>query len=272
MMTDKNRDLMIRSLTQHGVTVHDKQKFTNIIRNYGYNEVVSQYIGLFANKIKTKQGVDFQDIFDRYQLDQQLKNVVMISLQLFEQTFKVALTNALNDQSNSEGITHLFHESYQLQDGHIIRRGDLQARIRHIKKNYTEPFVGYRMQHHGEITPWVLIKELSFGVATNAFWLLDHKMQADILMQLFDHPTTNRQFEKFLNDLKIFRGRAAHNYRLLDFKCNHEFLYVTVLHDLSLLNNCDPHQFILQYFPSILAHYQAKHSGPVSSGLDQLLS
>lgn len=252
-------DSKINLLKKLGVTINDKTAFASTIMNYGYNEVVTQYLNLFRKSEAKREPIDFLDIQQLYQLDQSLKNVMMISLQLFEQTFKTALTNTISKQFDPDNLTQLFATEYQLQDGHVIRRGDLQARIRHIRQHYLEPFPGYRVQNNDQLTPWVLVKEMSFGVATNAFFLLAAKKQAQILDCLFKAQPSIRDFEKLLNDLKVFRGRAAHNYRLLGVKINQDYLYSTVLDDLALLNNQDPSQYALTHLQPILSHYLANY-------------
>lgn len=78
----------------------------------------------------------------------------MISLQLFEQSFKVALAEisflgknrqlAKNINPQTTHPQQFLKEKYLLKNGRVIRRGDIKSRIRHIKQNYLEPYDGYR--------------------------------------------------------------------------------------------------------------------------------
>lgn len=251
-MDDGKLLAQIKSLRAQGVTVNDPGYFTQQVRAYGYHEIVDQYLPHFAGQARS---VDFNDLADLYHFDQRLKNYMMVSLQLFEQSFKTALTRALPEGYQGE----LFKEAYRLGDGRVIRRGDLKSRIRRISQNYLEPVAGYRRLHNGEITPWVLVKEMSFGVATNAFFLLDGAIQAQVLSQVFKVPLTVVDFEKILADVRLFRRRAAHNYRLLGIKSAGGFLYQLVFQDLTLANNPDPVKYARKNFQDISSHYLRTH-------------
>ena len=258
----KNEDqdisaLRIDFLKGLGLTVNDKSFFKEKTTRYGYHEIVWQYL----DEPKLKYPTDFKDIYALYQLDQKLKNSIMVSLQLFEQTFKVALTNELIVQytrakaklikaEKYDEEPEIFNESYKLQDGSMIKRGDLKSRIRHIKKNYLEPFAGYN-HLHGHIEWWVLVKEMSFGVATNAFFLLNEDSQRRISKRVFKINLSITDFEKILSDIKLLRRRAAHNYRLIGIQTNGKYLYNQVLHDLALLTNQEPYEKAVQKFQDL---------------------
>lgn len=258
-MSKRTINDQIAMLNKQGISVQDRHLFTNAVRNYGYQEIVSQYFGYLREQTDNDIQIDFQDIYDLYQFDQRLKNVMMISLQLFEQTFKIALTRSIEDYFVINDLNGLFAEKYQLQSGRVIRRGDLKTRIRRIKQHFTEPFPGYKEQHEGNITAWVLIKEMSFGIATNAFFLLNGERQQVILDHLFKEPLSLNQFDKLLETVRAFRDRAAHNYRLIGVNIDHQPIYSEILQVLQKLNNVDPYQFALHQIKPIMKSYLVKY-------------
>lgn len=252
---------LIKLVNDHGVTVQDQKIFDQEIHNYGFHEIFDQYWPCFTSQsdddqLQFNRAVDFADIDALYHLDQRLKNIMMISLQLFEQSFKTALSEEIGDILH---LNELLKEAHQLPDGHIIRRGDLKARIRHIKHNFHEPYPGYNEEHHDQITNWVLIKEMSFGIATNTFFLLSHQLQEQILGQIFKDQMTLHDFEKFLDEIRTFRGLAAHNYRLISIKSGHQFLYSKIIDDLALLTNPDPYQLAKHQLQAIITSSISKH-------------
>lgn len=254
-------ETLIKLVNDHGVTVQNQKTFAQEIHNYGFHEIFDQYWPCFSSqndddKLQFNRAVDFADIDALYHLDQRLKNVMMISLQLFEQSFKTTLVRVID---NSQPLDQLLQESHQLSDGHIIRRGDLKARIRHIKRNFHEPYPGYKKEHHHQITTWVLIKEMSFGIATNTFFLLPHLQQEQVLRQIFNDPMTISAFEKFLAEIRTFRGLAAHNYRLINVKADHQFLYSKIVDDLALLSNPDPYQLAKSQLQATITDFLPKH-------------
>lgn len=267
-------DLRIDFLKSLGLTVHDQSFFKEQTKKYGYHEIVWQYLDHYfidpdSDELKLKHPTDFEDVYALYQLDQKLKNSIMISLQLFEQTFKVALTNEfvvrytkaktkLIEAEKFDEEPEIFGKSYKMLDGNVIKRGDLKARIRHIKNNYLEPFEGYT-HLHGQIEPWVLIKEMSFGVATNAFFLLGKDSQQRILKRVFKIKLSITDFEKMLSEIKLLRRRGAHNYRLIGIKKDDQFLYKLVLQDLSLLKNQEPSERAAHDLSKICEQYLQKY-------------
>lgn len=276
-MLDEDKDIIdlrIEFLKSIGISIKDRQFFEMKTQNYGYHEIVWQYFDHFfidpeSDDLKLKHPTDFKDIYTLYQLDQKLKNSIMVALQLFEQTFKIALTNELliqYAQAKSKLIEaekfdeepEIFDESYKMHDGSVIKRGDLKARIRHIKNNYLEPFEGYT-KFHGHIESWVLVKEMSFGVATNAFFLLDEKSKQDILKRVFKTKISLIDFEKVLNNIKLLRRRGAHNYRLIGIKKDGKSLYKLVLQDLSMLKNNEPYEKARKDFNKICDEYLKRY-------------
>lgn len=243
-------------LTDLGITIKDKHFFQKKIRSYGFDEIVMQYLDHFVSpNNELKRPTDFKDIYAFYELDQHIKNQFMIALQLFEQTFKITLTRQIqNKKFNFDDLK----ENYTLRTGRIIHRGDLKTRIRRISKNYTEPYPGYK-QLHKQITPWLLIKEMSFGVATNLFFLMDKTSQRNILDQLFTEKVSVTKFEDILETVRIFRNRAAHNYRLMENEENDQFLYKQVIFYLKMLQNLEPYQKAEDSSKQIIKSYLQKY-------------
>lgn len=263
-MSAKKLEQEISYLQHIGVTVSDHQSFTRQVKAYGYDEIVSQYLPHFvvdprATPLQLKRPTDFNDISDLYWLDQHLKNTTMIGLQLFEQSFKVTLSRKLRELQQDKQQAELLKPSYQMQNGRTIKRGDLKARLRHIKKYYLEPYPGYREKTSGKPSAWVLVKEMSFGIATNAFFLLEQPVKKEILQVVFQRPCSLISFEQITADLRVFRGRAAHNYRLIGLRLRHHSIYPLVLAELSLLTNQDPFIRVSQQLQKVCEHYLISH-------------
>lgn len=240
------------SLKELGITVHNQQFFEEKVTNYGYEEIVLQYANHFKNK-KTK--TDFKELYDFYRLDQHLKNQFMIALQLFEQTFKSAMSQIIANNSQTPELA----EKYIMSDGKIVRRGDLKARIRHLKLNCLDPVADNTQLEKGKISPWLLIKSMSFGIANNYFFLLNEKLRRQILEQLFYKINSTKDYEQILLDIKIFRNRAAHNYRLIGIKNGEMYLYPQILTNLSYLKNLEPFHFAQLKIKSIIKSFIQKY-------------
>lgn len=242
-------------LKKLGIIIPDAEFFQEKIASYGFGEICLQYLDHFLKKkdgkaARVRKPTSFNDLYAFYQLDQELKNTVMVALQLLEQTFKNLLVCELNAASKSIDLK----ESYKLGNGRIIRRGDLKTRIRRINKNYLLPYAGYD-QAHPVIDNWVLVKEMSFGVATNYFFLLPSQNQENILLNLFDMQKSLPELEKILVTLRLFRMRAAHNYRLLGITEKGQPLYRKVINELKLLKNQDPYRQAKNGCQKIITRY-----------------
>lgn len=256
---------------EFGVTINDEEYFIDKVQTYGYREIIYQYLDHFieGNSEKVRPNTTFEEIYAFYQLDQRLKNEALIDLQLFEQTFKAALIDVIElyvaqlkakkfnfYQESRLKLEDLLKEKYVMQTGRVIRRGELRSRIRRIKENYLEPFDGYNYLYSNEITTWVLIKEMSFGVACNFFFLLHHKQQAIILKRVFKNDLSLADSEKVIESMRYFRNRAAHNYSLLIIKnSDDEFLYNTVYKSLLRLKNQEPARRMKSNFKDIINKY-----------------
>lgn len=266
-------ELRLDLLRDMGIIITDTNYFIKITNRYGYHEVVWQYLDHFIKRVNKesitfKHPTTFEVIYNFYCLDQHLKNQVMISLQLFEQSFKVALAEisflgknrqlAKNINPQTKQPRQFLKEKYQLKNRHVIRRGDVKSRIRHIKQNYLEPYDGYR-EVAGEATYWVIFKEMSFGVATNYFFLMPIKYQKQVLARVFKSHITLRKFEKWLETIRYFQRRAAHNYRPLGIKVGRQFLYQKISDSLYLLQNLEPRELLKQKIPETIDEYLGKY-------------
>ncbi len=277
VMTKSNNDfeditrLRMDFCREFGLTINDEEYFIDKVQTYGYREIIYQYLDHFieGNSEKVRPNTTFEEIYAFYQLDQNLKNEALIDLQLFEQTFKAALIDVMGlyvaqlkakkfnfYQESRLKLEDLLKEKYVMQTGRVIRRGELRSRIRRIKENYLEPFDGYNYLYSNEITTWVLIKEMSFGVACNFFFLLHHKQQTIILKRVFKNDLSLADFEKVIESMRYFRNRAAHNYSLLIIKnSDDEFLYNTVYKSLLRLKNQEPARRMKSNFKDIINEY-----------------
>lgn len=266
-------ELRLDLLRDMGIIITDTNYFIKITNRYGYHEVVWQYLDHFIKRVNKesitfKHPTTFEEIYNFYCLDQHLKNQVMISLQLFEQSFKVALAEisflgknrqlAKNINPQTKQPRQFLKEKYQLKNRHVIRRGNVKSRIRHIKQNYLEPYGGYR-EVAGEATYWVIFKEMSFGVATNYFFLMPIKCQKQVLARVFKSHITLRKFEKWLETIRYFKRRAAHNYRPLGIKVGRQFLYQKISDRLYLLQNLEPRELLKQKIPETIDEYLGKY-------------
>lgn len=270
---DQLIELRLDLLRDMGIIITDTNYFIKITNRYGYHEVVWQYLDHFIKRVNKesitfKHPTTFEEIYNFYCLDQHLKNQVMISLQLFEQSFKVALAEirflgknrqlAKNINPQTKQPRQFLKERYQLKNRHVIRRGDVKSRIRHIKQNYLELYDGYR-EVAGEATYWVIFKEMSFGVATNYFFLMPIKYQKQVLARVFKSHITLRKFEKWLETIRYFKRRAAHNYRPLGIKVGRQFLYQKISDRLYLLQNLEPRELLKQKIPETIDEYLGKY-------------
>lgn len=242
-------------LEKLGITIPDQRLFQEKIASYGFGEICLQYLDHFLQRKKSgpselKKPTSFNELYAFYQLDQELKNTVMVGLQLLEQTFKNLLVQELNAASQPLSLK----KNYQLNDGRVIRRGDLKTRIRRIRQNYLLPYADYH-KLHPKIDNWVLIKEMSFGVATNYFFLLPSKQEESILLHFLLRPKSLSELEDLLATIRLFRIRAAHNYRLLGIKEKGKPLYRQVISDLCLLKNQDPYRQAKTGCEKIIAQY-----------------
>ena len=256
---------------EFGIKIDDEQFFIDKIKTYGYREIIYQYLDHFIedDSEKVRPHTTFEEIYAFYQLDQRLKNEALIYLQLFEQTFKATLIDVIElyvaqlkakkfnvYQESRLKLEDLLKEKYIMQSGRVVRRGDLRSRVRRIKEHYLEPFDGYNYLYSNEITTWVLIKEMSFGVACNFFFLLHHKQQAIILKRVFKNDLSLADWEKVIESMRYFRNRAAHNYSLLIIKnSDDEFLYNTVYKSLLRLKNQEPARRMKSNFKDIINNY-----------------
>lgn len=253
-LQDNLLEIRIDILKDLGIKINNINLFKEKTRYYGYHEIFLQYGELFEKDETNGQitwiheKLSFEEIWAAYELDQKLKNSFMIALAQFEQTFKTAMLEPVILAYSKWKTAQLLHKSkpdflqssYTFQSGRKINRGDLKARIRHIKQNYDEPYSDYNHVHNNKADPELIIKEMSFGVALNFFFLLPTQFQKEVLSSFFQTQPSLLEFEKITETLRLFNRRAAHNFRLLGFKTNNEYIYTKIYTIFTKIYNSDP--------------------------------
>ena len=205
-------DALLAQLKQQALIIHDNARAAHCLRAAGYHRL-SSYFDPFrisnSNQPQFKTGVTFEEIWDLYLFDRELRLLVTKALELIEVAFRVAISETMS-------LKHGTH--WYLEPAHFKNQQLYYGMIKHIGEVcelHDDPAVKKYFAHynHPELPPsWVIIENLSFGTCTNIFRNIKTLGDKKAICEIFQyHPTA---IESWIYALRYVRNICAHHSRL----------------------------------------------------------
>lgn len=244
----KNRNLLFQS--EESAKLH-------LIR-YGYYEIVNGYKYHF---MKDKQndaegfvdGTTFEHVYALFDLDGNLREQVMSSLEIFESNLRQVIAYTVAEEISEDQNFYIKRWRYNVGKSYWNRRrhrrvypiDDLLSTLNSITHAQTEPYKHYR-EDHNNIPPWIVVKKLSFG---NLIWwfkllkkheknIVVSKMMGVSLQIVNTTPELSKSFSVLLALYLNYRNTAAHGGRIYNHKSDkYKLPYIPLLHSVL---NVDP--------------------------------
>ncbi len=211
----KSNEQLIEYLVSKNVIVKDKQDAINKIEKYTYYSIVNSY----KYNFKDRNGnylpdVTFDEIYALYDFDKNLKYIILKYALEIETIIKSLMANQIS-------------KVYGLQDYLNINNLDSKVNIKikenlinrindEIDHNYkVHSAITHYKDKYGYVPPFVLMKILTFGVASSYYGLLK---QNDRQMIAKYFKISDKLLKQILKNLTSIRNIAAHSDRLFCFR------------------------------------------------------
>jgi len=175
---------------------------------------------------KFVDGVSFNDIYDLYEFDKKLRNMIIGLLETIEVTFRTHIAYLLAHKYGSIGymnpknfVSDKIHKDMIEKINQEIDRSD-EIFIEHHKSKYK-----------GVFPIWVVIEVISFGLMSKVYSNLKNEDKFEISSTYYKIP--HKYIKSWLHALSTFRNICAHFGRIY----NRNLTIRPMLHKQDLANN-----------------------------------
>ncbi len=210
----KSNEELIEYLSSKGVMVSNKKDALEKIEKYTYYSIVNTYKNVFKNENGDYlDNVSFDDIYALFEFDKNLKNIILKYCLEIETVIKSIMANQI---SRVYGIqNYLEISNLDVSINADIKENLLKKINNEIKKDYNvHTAVTHYIDKYGFVPPFVLVKILTFGVASSYYGLLK---QSDRQAVAKYFKISDKLLKQILKNLTTIRNITAHSDRLYNY-------------------------------------------------------
>lgn len=221
----KSNEELIKYLISKNVIVNNERDAINKIEKYTYYSVINSYKNNFKDSNNNYlPNVTFDEIFALYEFDKNLKYIILKYALEIETVIKSLMANqiskvyGLKDYLNINNLDDKV--PLQIKENIVNRIND------EIDHNYNvHSAVTHYKDTYGYIPPFVLIKILTFGVASSYYGLLKQTDRQAIAKYF---KISDKLLKQILKNLTSIRNIAAHSDRLFCFRDKYTLSFKTI--------------------------------------------
>lgn len=210
----KSNEELINYLLSKGIIVSNKKDALEKIERYTYYSVVNTYKNIFKDKNGNYiNNVSFDEIYALFEFDKNLKNIVLKYCLEIETVIKSIMANQI---SKVYGIKDYLNTSnWDDRINTDIKESLLRKINKEIEKDYNvHTAVTHYIDNYGFVPPFVLVKILTFGIASSYYGLLKQSDRQAIAKYF---KISDKLLKQILKNLTIIRNIAAHSDRLYNY-------------------------------------------------------
>ncbi len=210
----KSNEELVNYLSSKGVIISNKKDALEKIERYTYYSIVNTYKNIFKDKNGDYiNNVSFDDIYAIFEFDKKLKSIVLKYCLEIETVIKSIMANQI---SKIYGIKDYLNISNWDNKINVEIRENLLKKINNeIEKDYNvHTAVTHYIDKYGFVPPYVLVKILTFGVASSYYGLLKQSDRQAIAKYF---KISDKLLKQILKNLTTVRNVAAHSDRLYNY-------------------------------------------------------
>ena len=210
----KSNEELINYLLSKGVVISNKKDALEKIERYTYYSIVNTYKNIFKDKNGNYiEDVSFDDIYALFEFDKNLKNIILKYCLEIETVIKSVMANHI---SKVYGVKDYLNTSnWDASINTDIKENLLKKINNEIEKDYNiHTAVTHYIDKYGFVPPFVLVKILTFGVASSYYGLLKQSDRQAIAKYF---KISDKLLKQILKNLTTIRNVAAHSDRLYNY-------------------------------------------------------
>lgn len=210
----KSNEELIDYLLSKGVVISNKKDALEKVERYTYYSIVNTYKNIFKDKNGNYiENVSFDDIYALFEFDKNLKNIILKYCLEIETVIKSIMANQI---SKVYGVKDYLNTSnWDASINTDIKENLLKKINNEIEKDYNvHTAVTHYIDKYGFVPPFVLVKILTFGVASSYYGLLKQSDRQAIAKYF---KISDKLLKQILKNLTTIRNVAAHSDRLYNY-------------------------------------------------------
>lgn len=210
----KSNEELINYLLSKGVVVSDKKDALEKIERYTYYSIVNTYKNIFKDKNGNYiNNVSFDEIYALFEFDKNLKNIVLKYCLEIETVIKSIMANQISKVYDIKDYLNTSNWDNRINTD--IKESLLKKINKEIEKDYNvHTAVTHYIDNYGFVPPFVLVKILTFDVASSYYGLLKQSDRQAIAKYF---KISDKLLKQILKNLTIIRNIAAHSDRLYNY-------------------------------------------------------
>ena len=210
----KTNEELIDYLSSKGVVITDKEDALKKIERYTYYSIVNSYKSIFKDKNNNYiNDVSFDEIYALFEFDKNLKNLMLKFCLEIETVIKSAMANQISKVYGVKDYLNTSNWDNSIDDD--IKEVLFEKINNEIKKDYkVHTAVTHYIDKYGFVPPFVLVKILTFGVASSYYGLLKQSDRQAIAKYF---KISDKLLKQILKNLTTIRNIAAHSDRLYNY-------------------------------------------------------
>lgn len=217
--------------SQKQLIVADENFAESKLKEIGYFSLIGGYKTLFIDPMtRLYHGeTSFEDICALYDFDKNLREITFRYLIEIEQKIRQLISYSFCSCFGEQQSFYLSPKSYNPSPKIASGVSKLIQQLDHIANVDADKayLVHYRKMYQN-VPLWVATKALTFGQLSKFYSFLNFSQQSAISME-YEH-LTEKNLERYLSCLTIFRNVCAHNERLFNLRLQQRDFPDTVLH------------------------------------------
>lgn len=210
----KTNEELIDYLSSKGVVIADKEAALKKIERYTYYSIINSYKSIFKDKNNNYiNDVSFDEIYALFEFDKNLKNIMLKFCLEIETVIKSAMANQISKVYGVKDYLNISNWDNSIDDD--IKEVLFEKINNEIKKDYkVHTAVTHYIDKYGFVPPFVLVKILTFGVASSYYGLLKQSDRQAIAKYF---KISDKLLKQILKNLTTIRNIAAHSDRLYNY-------------------------------------------------------
>lgn len=236
----------IEKLLGRGLVISDPIKTRNKLLRNSYYDVINGYKDMFLEETpkenvedKFIKGTTFEDILELHDLDRKIRHSVLEVLLDIECVFYSSMAYSIAMAYGEEHAIYLNKENYKLgrkqkYNGRFERDNLLFKINKKIINPEVQPLIYYK-EKYGNIPPWILVKDLSFGELVMLYKLSKDTVKTNVISNITGKNPTDFDKEFFLKSVEFcnkFRNWSAHGGRIYNHRTNIQIPFNKEFHDM----------------------------------------
>ncbi|CAM3512514.1 Abi family protein [Erysipelothrix sp. HDW6B] len=204
-----------------------------ILESEGYHAVINGYRDPFKATTSPEfiflPGTHFDEIYALYEMDRDLRNVFLKKILKIEQALRssIAYHFSSNNKSNNRAYLDFRNFDYTRTQKNIMKHGKLRTKYigtdvhnviatlsKKMSSSHNEVIKHYITEHQS-VPLWILVNTLTMGELLYLYTFLMPNQRAAVAK---DFNVTDDELHWFIEQLKIYRNKCAHEERFYCYK------------------------------------------------------